>query len=31
MKPRHPRRAPAEKKGAPKLSELIPELLRLDE
>ncbi len=31
MKPRHPRRAPAEKKGAPKLSEVIPKLIRLDE
>ncbi len=31
MKPRHPRRAPVEKKGAPKLSEVIPELVRLDE
>jgi hypothetical protein len=31
MKPRHPRRATEEKKGVPKLSEVIPELVRLDE
>ena len=31
MKPRHPRRAPAAKNGVPKLSEVIPELIRLDE
>jgi hypothetical protein len=31
MKPRHPRRAAAEKNGSPKLSEVIPELVRLNE
>lgn len=31
MKRRHARRAPAEKKDTPKLSEVIPKLVRLDE
>jgi hypothetical protein len=31
MKPRHARRGRAERNGAPKLSEVIPELVRLDE